>query len=448
MRSLPFAWPVAALLTVLYGVLAVHAAPPSSAPAAPTAAQRKTLELLALGKARTEALQRIRALPITREAGAGDWVTGSVELDRALRLWVRNRPAEGQVRQYSDAVCEVDVAISPEALRDQLLRLLDEYGAAASVRGVDAAAIQAAAKRWPTLWTTGSAALPEHAVADRPPGWEDVTSTGLDLARQAAEADAYHALLEEAGRLKVTAARRLREFLDSSDAVRNAVYDAVRKESKTSTQFEPDQIAVATVRIGIKDLMRIVTKAHDDQYRGGDFTAADFREMVLLAGRDALSASGLAPPPERTILRNRYAPIELDAPPWAAETRMAVGRFEPSEGESPDAATQYQAARLDALDQLRRKVEALVIQQNVTVAEFVGYHQDLKDDIVLFLNGARVIRRQARPDGGAEVEVELPLRRLWEIVRRDMKLEEVEPAETTTKPASPATLPAPQKENP
>ena len=92
MRSLPFAWPVAALLTVLYGVLAVHAAPPSSAPAAPTAAQRKTLELLALGKARTEALQRIRALPITREAGAGDWVTGSVELDRALRLWVRNRP--------------------------------------------------------------------------------------------------------------------------------------------------------------------------------------------------------------------------------------------------------------------------------------------------------------------------------------------------------------------
>jgi hypothetical protein len=127
---------------------------------------------------------------------------------------------------------------------------------------------------------------------------------------------------------------------------------------------------------------------------------------------------------------------------------MAVGHFEPVEGQSPDAATQYQAARLDALDQLRRKVEALVIQQNVSVAEFVGYHQDLKDDVVLFLSGARVIRRQVRPDGGAEVEVELPLRRLWEIVRRDMKLEEVEPAETATGPASPATLPAPQKENP
>jgi hypothetical protein len=146
MRSLRFAWPAAALplLAALFGIFAAHAAPPSSAPAAPTAAQRKTLELLALGKARTEALQRIRALPLTREAGVGDWVTGSVELDRALRLWVRNRPAEGQLRQYSDAVCEVDVAISPDDLRDQLLRLLDEFGAAAGVRGVDAAAIQAA----------------------------------------------------------------------------------------------------------------------------------------------------------------------------------------------------------------------------------------------------------------------------------------------------------------
>jgi len=318
----------------------------------------------------------------------------------------------------------------------------------AGVRGVDAAAIQAAARHWPTVWATGSAALSEHSVADRPAAWEDVTSTGMDLAREAAEADAYYALLEEAGHLKVTAAHRLREFLDSSDAVRNAVQDAVRKDSKASTVFEPDQIAVATVRISIKDLLRILTKVHDEQYHGEDFAAADFREMVLLAGRDELSATGLAPPPERTILRNRFAPIDYDMPTWATESRTAIGRFEPTEGQSPDAGTQYQAARLDAIDQLRRKIEALVIQQNVTVAQFVGYYQDLKNDVVLFLSGARVIRRQVRPDGAAEVEVELPLRRLWEIVRRDMKREGVEPPEATCAPAIPTTLPAPPKENP
>jgi hypothetical protein len=57
------------------------------------------------------------------------------------------------------------------------------------------------------------------------------------------------------------------------------------------------------------------------------------------------------------------------------------------------------------------------------------------------LNGARVVTAPvALPAGGVEVKVELPLRRLWEIVRRGMKLEEVEPppaASDATAPASP-----------
>jgi len=188
---------------------------------------------------------------------------------------------------------------------------------------------------------------------------------------------------------------------------------------------------------------------HQEQYQGEDFAAADFREMVLLASRDRLTGTGLAPPPERYVLRNRYGWIEYDTPAWAGETRSATGRFHLEEGESPELSDQYEAARLDAIDQLRRLIEPLPVSPDISVRELLGYRQDLKDDVVLFLSGARVVRRQKLPTGGVQVEVELPLRRLWEIVRRGMKLEEVEPpAGAAESAANAATRPASREEGP
>jgi len=57
---------------------------------------------------------------------------------------------------------------------------------------------------------------------------------------------------------------------------------------------------------------------------------------------------------------------------------------------------------------------------------------------VLFLSGARpTARATPLPEGGVEVPVELPLGRLWEIVRRAMTLEEAEPPTATSAPATP-----------
>ncbi|MCK4341112.1 MAG: hypothetical protein KAY37_05235 [Phycisphaerae bacterium] len=403
---------------------------PASAQTAawPSAAQQKVLQQVALGQARTELFARLRALPAGRDVTVGDWLSGDIERERALRLWLRKQPRRGSPRLYSDGVCEVDASIQPEELREELLRLLEDYTTPATSPGVDSRSIKGLARRWPMVWATGRALLSRHARPDRAPGWEDVTSEGLVLARRAAEADAYHALLEEAGRLMVSDNRRLREFLQADDAVRAAVREALRRQAAVKVEYEPDQVAVARVRIGLRELLRILTRVHEEHYRGDQFEVADFREMRLRAAWDELTASGLAQPPPRTILRNRYEPIEYNTPSWATETVSAAGRYEPVDGESPDEAAKVAAARLDALDNLRRKVEQLVIQKGVTVGEYLGYHQDLKGDVVLFLSGARPAGRpRALPAGGVEVKVELPLLRLWEIVRRKMKQEEVEP---------------------
>ena len=375
----------------------------------------------------------------------GDWLVRDAGLDRALRLWIRTRPRQGNARLYSDAVCEADVRVEAAELADELLTLLKDYPASAAP-GIDEGKIKAAARGWPLVWATGRVALSRRWSADQPPGWEDVGRDGLELARAAATADAYHALLTEAGRLKVTNARRLYEFLDSSVVVRNAVQNEMQKAAKVKVAFDPDQVAVAEVHLSMRDLLRILTRAHQEQYHGGEFEAADFREMTLLAGKDDLLGAGLAIPPAHTLLRSRQAMIEYNAPEWADKTLAANGRFEPADGESPDEAAVREAARLDAVTRLKKQIEALVIQKNVTVADFLSYYQDLKDDVALFLSSARVVAPPtSQPAGGVEVEVELPLRRLWEIVRREMKSEEVEPPEAPAEeaaPEAPATAPA------
>ena len=424
-----------------------------------TTEQQQALRDVALGKARSALLDQLRELPLRPGVALADWLTRDVALDRALRQWVRTRPAEGEPRLYSDGVCEVDARVSPDDLQAELLKLIDDYPDAATAVGLDAAGLKAAAQRWPVLWATGSAARSKELWPGQPLGWENVTREGQELARGAAGAVAYEALLAEAGRLKVTNARRLREFLDSSPAVRDAVRDEVKRAAALQLEFAPDQVVVAEARLSMRDLLHMLTRVHQEQYRGDDFTAADFREMALLAEKEELTGSGLATPPARTVLRTGYPPIEYNAPAWASATLAAIGRHLPVGAESSDAAARRAAARLDGIDRLRVQVEQLVIQKNVTVAEFLGYHQDLKDDVTLFLSAARVTGApQTRPDGGVERELSLPLRRLWEIVRRKMTLEEVAPpAESapasapttapTTAPAAPAA-PASRKESP
>ena len=251
---------------------------------------------------------------------------------------------------------------------------------------------------------------------------------GRLLARRAAEADAYSALLDTIGRLEVTPGRRLNAFLEAKAAIRAAVQTALRQEATLGVEFAPDRIAVVRVSISMRALLRILMRVHTEHYEGDQFAAADFRTMALRVGDENLTAAGLAAPPAHTLVRRGYALTEYNTPAWATGSLTAGGRYVPADGETLDETTLADAARLDALDQLRQKVEGLVIQNKITVSEFLGYHQDLKSDVVLLLSGAHPNGQpRAVPDGGLEVQVELPLGRLWEILRRAMTLEEVEP---------------------
>lgn len=416
-----------AFVFITFVALLTTPAPAQTPATRPSAAESTSMERLALARARAALSRAVRDLKLSGAESVGQWASRDAGLDRALRGWLRGVNQFSPARSYSDGSVEVDIQLLPDALGAQLLALREHYPAAAGDTP-SAAEIRAAAKGWAPLWTTGVAARGEQDSSRKPPGWEDVTPEGAQLARLAASADAIEALLENSGRLKVTAARRLEEFLNSNETVRNAVSTALREKARVTVETAADQLAVAEARIAMPEFIRILTEVFQNSYQGDLFHAADFREMALISRQEEIASVGLAPPPNSAIIHNEYELIELDAPTWISTTISAKGRFTPRFDEEATADEKARLARADGVDQLRRQVEALALQGDFTVERFLEFHPELKDDIVVFLSGARPVGALApQSDGGATLTVELPLRRLWWIVRRGMSEIEVDP---------------------
>lgn len=392
-----------------------------------SAEDRLSLDRLALGRARAAMREAVRALPLADGLTVGQWAARDQAVEHGLRKWLRSRPRRGAARIYSDGVGEVDIYLSPQELRDHLLKLPEK----SSDQAVSAAAVRRAARRWTDLWRTGRGDISQLRRSRKPLGWQDVTFDGIQLTRRAAAAAARQALLSKAAELKMSTSRRLGEFLDTDAAIRSATRQALKTTATVVVVFEADRVAIGRATIGMSKLIRILTDVHTAHYRGDDFRAADFREMALRAKNAEISAVAMASPSAKHIVPARYQPIELDAPRWAADTLRATGRYEPrDEDENVDADGRVEIARLDGMDALRRKAEALMIKDGVSVEKLLAYHRELKDDVVLFLTGARVVGPgKNAADGGFEIRVELPARRLWEIVRRGMRVVEVDPPE-------------------
>lgn len=404
---------------------------------------RPFLERVALGRARAKLAARVQALPLGERQTIGTWAGQSLALDRTFRLWLRMIPKSGVARVYSDGTCDMDVRLAPEELVNKLMELRDSQKATPAAALTDAQIRQSAAG-WTEILCTGSSAVEDHNERNKKPaGWEDIAADGVQLCRHAALADAWTALLDQAGRLKVTPARRLDEFLSSSDEIRQAVREAIEKIAVAKVDFAPDQVALAEVQIGIPDFIRILTQVHQATYKGDDIKAADFREMALNSNLSELKAVGLSTPPARYRLHARYESIELDAPSWAASEFTTVGAYTSEDADAQPESTQVELARLDGANNLRKQIEKLNVQPGITVAEFLSLHQRLKDDVVIWLAGTRTVGRpQRQSDGALRVKVELSAERLWQILRRGIHAIEVDPLET-----QPASSPASQPED-
>jgi hypothetical protein len=389
-----------------------------------TAAQQKVAADVARGRARAALWQQVRSLPLTSGRTLGDVLAAEENLSREFRLWIRSRPATGTPRYFRDGVCEVNVGLTPEELGDFLSRALQEQRLSGDI--LTPGVLRAAQRRWTPLWGLGAADVATLSDGPQPPGWENVSADGVLYTRRAAEQDALAALLEELGRLTLDGRRTVADFYAADAGVRPALMIALRGAVQMRVEFGGDQLAVAEASVGMRDVLAALQSVVAGLTDPGDFSPADFRGMVMRAGRDTLAAVGFAAPAADEIRPPGRALREFNAPDWAKGTLRATGTYSPPDGARPPLAVRVTAARLLAIDALRAKVHALFIQDGVTVAQFLAYHQAVKPDVVMMLSGAQVTSTpRERADGSVEVEVARPARRLWELLRRYMRLEEV-----------------------
>lgn len=394
----------------------------------PGVEDRALLERVALGRARSDLTRTVYALPLKAGLTIRTWAGRDPRLDRELRLWLRGLPRTGPARFYSDGSCDVDVQLESAVLREKLLELHKRF----ALPVTSDEDVSRSGHDWPLLWGGGSASAGERVEA-KPPGWEDVSLEGVEVARRAAEADSLAALLEEAGRLRLTAARSLREFMDSSDAVRAALTSALERNAKVRVTHGADQVCVAEAQIETVELLRILNDVFSTTYKGSEFQASDFREMVIAAPRGAVIGTGLATPPEKHRLRASYPLIELDAPSWVEKKIETTARLDRSDSVEIDASAAVERARLIAVDQLRLMILELAIRDGLSVGNFLSYRPSLKDDVTVFLSGARVVSVvRGENDDSITVRVELHLRRLWEIVKRGLTPVETDPGTATS----------------
>lgn len=392
---------------------------------------RALLERMALGRAHSDLWRQITSLTLKPGLTIGTWASRDVRLDRELRLWIRTLPRTGAARYYSDHSCDVDVQIEPQVLRDKLVELHKRF--ALPVTSDDDVA--RAGRDWPILWGGGAAAMAERVEA-KPPGWEDVSLEGVEVARRAAEADSIASLMDETGRLRLTASRSLADFINSGDSVRTTLQTAIEKSAKLKVSHGADQVCMAEARIETVELLRILNEVFTSTYHGTDFQASDFREMAISAPRGSVIGVGLAVAPDKYRLSSPYPTIELDAPSWIDKKIDATARFERTEPVQIEPATAMERARLLGVDQLRVRVADLAIRKDLSIATFLMYRPELKDDVTLFLSGARVVSAtRNESEDAVTVKVELPLRRLWEIVKRGLTPIDADPA--ATQPADP-----------
>lgn len=387
--------------------------------AAPAVAERRALEQLALGTARTALWAQVQALPLADGQTVGAWLVTDADAERAAHLWIRRQPAARAARLYSDGVCAVDVCVSADAVRDRLVELCGQMGGDVDARAVAARAVQVAARRWSELWATGSASLAGRRWEQRPVGWENITREGMELARRAAVDDAHAALLWQVEQLPLGPDRTLRAFIDSRATVRQAVAQGLDEFAKLDVQYACDGIAEGQATLAPHDLLRVLNRVHGEQYHGSEVALADFRGLVLQLGEQPIQATGLGVPPATAVLPPNVPADNVPAPAWAQTSLRAVGSYAPHTAETLSVDEQATAAWFAGLDPLRAQVATLELAPGVTVADFVDYHQDLKADMLLFISGARPVgAARTAADGRREVTVELPLARLWEIVRR------------------------------
>ena len=403
-------------------------------------------KLLAMRAAQADALRKlaeqIYGLRIDAETTVKDFVTESDVIRTQVKAFLRGAKMVGRPRYYSDGACDVDYEMTLATVITNLKRIADGYVKKGKFKGDYFEQITKHTKLTKIVVTGSGAPREDVDYGDAvdgglatgvlrssmqprkvPAGWEDVTAQGRLMALRGAQVDAYRQIAERVIGVLVASETEVKDFVTEMDLIRTFARGRLVGVKITGHRFMCDQVAEVDCEMTLETLVTTVKTIVDGKVKHGKFTGDYLRQVFTKAKLTKIKATGRSVPAARFI-RGSTSTVGIDEPPaWTANVVKATGTGAVDQAMLAENAAQAwlnaeRAATLDGLRKLGEQVDGLRIDSTTLVKDFVAEHDAIRSDMNTFIRGARIVAKRRLDDGTAEVDVELPLERLWLIVKR------------------------------
>ncbi len=350
-------------------------------------------ESLAFSRARNGLAKGLWQFPLGAGETLGTRLAADPRFAARFDEWIAGLPRFRALRVYSDGSCELDLRVRrAECVRWLRRQRVDVADSAGNPRG----GRDSLAAGWlDAEWGAGTAWSGEAMPTDQPDGWQDVSTTGLELAQRAATADALHMLREQAGALRVGTARTLRDWIplggDSDSAFLSAL--AQRATLRSAARLGP--VATADASLALAELERLLFAFAEQLPPGEAQEAIDPRELVLLNRGIVLRGHGWAPPP-RSYCRGAVRPepsersVRLRASDAELASLLSVELAPPAAGPGLSELDGLELTRRLGAVLLRERVLSLWIGPGATVRDAANDCPTILADLEVWQQAARI----------------------------------------------------------
>lgn len=405
-------------------------------------------EQSALADAYRQLYRKIADLSPDGKATLGDTIVSSSAVTIELRRLISQAQRVGRTRFYGNGDAEADLRLPLKPVFEGLAKFIaaeqlntlrvPDGGAILQRLGSDHLMVTGRGRSPTQDELTGPPGWPGAKDAgDLPPaGWADVNPSGFKAAQRAAELDAGEHLVRMIGQLKTERSRAVADLLAAEPILANGLRQSFDGVKVTLPEWLPEQVcrvhAEVTVRAAVDRLRQLRAQPNSKS----DATEAEIESIARLAGIDRLRAVGYGLPPTSAIRRPRLAAVDVDEPEWAGRSlRVSSSGTMPKGGQpSEDRAVEIatQDARIAAQLKLAEQIDVLQLPGGASAASVLDAHEELAEDILKLLSAAQVVEGPTidRKNRRVTLTLELPLRRLWLILRQAMTS-----VEATTQPA-------------
>ena len=401
---------------------------PESRPADPCARR-------AAASAFAELTSRLLRLPMTRGATVGQWIGSRADMDLALRRAAYERRRTRVVSPPGASVCRVEMSV----VVSEMARLWARYLRQASLASAEELeqirqwSLQAGERRLtasgiaegvepPAAEVTGPGAA--ERTAAMPTGWEHLPPEALDLAQQAARADAAERLRARSRELQLRSGELLGEVFDLYGRFEDAFLEQVKRRIGGKPTYEPFGVCRIPAKLSVQDIGELLSLAAAMTPEKERIAKLDFASLTDPVGRGLITVEGVGVPPPPGLAWPGRSPAN-EAPTWVTETLTAVGQSPPgaegTAGLGPLHAREalIRQARVDAIRNMWMQIDELMLPQRGRVRDFLSAHPEIGADLAA-LEGR--MRDAGAPEVNAEgrisVKIVMPLAPLWDVLSR------------------------------